>query len=294
MKRKLIIATLALVTLAGLSAVATFILKDPAEPVYQGKPLSFWLRGQFDRKWLVAQEQKSLRDKTAPRIRLEFEHMIGGQPGSAHAALNESGTNAIPTLLRLLQAKDSARHLKLVSIGERLPLVHYSHWRAESRNQAGRFGFKLLGEEASNAVPELAKILDRNISADSARATAESLQFIGPAAAEAVPALLRQLSNTNEFVREAVAWALCHIHVNPELVVPALVKELDHPYVQTPSPICRALASWGSAAAPAVPKLVDKLSSANAEERSIAKYALMAIDPAALEQARKEGKVRPR
>src|SRR5579872_4898885 len=62
------------------------------EPVYQGKPLSVWLEG-YERGGWARQ--------------------------NADEAVRQAGTNAIPTLLRMLQEKDSPMMLKLVALARR-------------------------------------------------------------------------------------------------------------------------------------------------------------------------------
>jgi len=70
------------VLLAALLAVVGWQVMRRQEPVYQGKPLSSWLIASATTGSPEAQEQ-------------------------ANAAVRQVGTNALPTLLRMLRAKDS-------------------------------------------------------------------------------------------------------------------------------------------------------------------------------------------
>src|SRR5947209_5339007 len=69
----------------------------PVAPLYKGKPLTHWLRGYDDWPGVYA-----LGDATGPTR------------SDADAAVRHAGTNAIPALLRLLQARDSALKLKVL------------------------------------------------------------------------------------------------------------------------------------------------------------------------------------
>jgi hypothetical protein len=91
-KRHILLAALLVAVLGGL---AWLVLRPgEGELVYQGKPLSFWIeRYASDRSKVERQE--------------------------AEIAVRHIGTNAIPTLLRMLQARDSALKLKLVALAKK-------------------------------------------------------------------------------------------------------------------------------------------------------------------------------
>jgi hypothetical protein len=72
------------------------------EPVYRGKRLSLWLNY---RTALKAQE--------------------------AHDAVRQAGTNAIPTLLRMLRAKDSGLKVGLMNLVQRQRIITIDYTRAE-------------------------------------------------------------------------------------------------------------------------------------------------------------------
>jgi hypothetical protein len=103
-------------------------------------------------------------------------------------------------------------------------------------NHKAVVGFEALGSSAQPAVPELIKIFEENISADSECETANSLGCIGPAANQAIPALLGGLTNSNYDVRQQIIRTLLQLHAetnrqavmafvqnfaDPDLVVPA-------------------------------------------------------------------------
>src|SRR5882762_6938554 len=84
-------AILAVVALAG-SVREVWKPREP-EPVFQGTPLSVWLTGL---------------DEGSNGPRPDFR--------AAREAVRQIGTNAIPALLRMFRAKDSALTLKLISL----------------------------------------------------------------------------------------------------------------------------------------------------------------------------------
>lgn len=254
MKKKRVIWLL-LLLVAGLGILTAFVFTQ-SEPRFEGKPLSYWLK----------------KNEAAP-FDPEFR-------AKADAALTAIGPKAIPMLLGLLRAKDSRLKIKAATLAEKVPLLHYSFWRARSRNQAGRHGFQVLGAQALGAVPELKAILERHISDESEACTAWALGAIGPGARDAVPVLLRQLAGTNDHVRESVIWALSAIHAYPEQVMPALIRELDNPNGSAPSRVYGALNAYGRDAGPALSGLLARINSTNENVRSCIIFGLRKIHPA--------------
>jgi tetratricopeptide (TPR) repeat protein len=128
-----LIVCLALIVIGGI----VWLAWPPREPSYQGKSLSYWLSSQ----------------------------MYQGT-GSSNA-LRSIGTNAIPTLLRLLKSKDSALTEKLSDLIERQSFVHNPIVSADEKRQKASLGFLLLGQMATNAVPALIDIYQRPPSPES-------------------------------------------------------------------------------------------------------------------------------
>jgi HEAT repeat protein len=275
MKKKRLILLLTLVI--ALLGVLAWVVFSPAEPQYEGKPLSFWLRGYADSTWFMVQLQAG--QLTNATLNFPSPEFAEKDSLKTDAALQQIGPKAIPTLLRLLRAKDTRFKIKVARIAEKLPLIHYSYWPALSRNHAGQHGFQVLGADASNAVPALIEILESHISDDSETATAWSLGMVGPPARAAVPVLLRQLASGNSRVRDAAIVALTAIHAEPETVLPALVKELDNPNENSPSRVFAAVSAFGAEAAPALPGLLSRISSDNEIVRSCVVLGLRKIHP---------------
>ncbi len=181
-----------------------------SEAVYNGRPLSAWLRSH--------DLTRRSRDTEQSPERLKEEETI-----------RQIGTNGIPIMLRMLQAKDSVLEVKLFELLEKqhfIKIHHIPDW--ELQDLAGD-EFLMLGPAAKDAVPALIAIYDRNISEGSQLKTALALGGIGPAAKQAIPSLLRGAANTNDVAHYYCLWALDQIHAEPELVVPAFIKALHDP-----------------------------------------------------------------
>lgn len=266
-RRRRFIFALLLITILG--GTAWFVLRQPAEPSYEGKPLSYWLTG-------LSPYSDGVQMPNAP---LRFE---------AQEAVTHIGTNAFPTLLRRLEAHDSvfvlkAKHLvnnqNIIKIKSRIPID-------QDLIAQGVDGFGLLIKDSAREVPALIKILERNKSDFSKAGIINILGSIGPAANAAVPALVSTLANTtNGNVRFWCVLALGSIRSQPELAVPALMKCLNDPNPTIRRFSISALQEFGPKARQAVPALKPLLSDPDAEIRTRAINALKGIDPVAAAEA---------
>jgi len=228
------------------------------EPLYQGKRLSNWL----------ANDDGSL----------EAER-------SAQRAVIEAGTNAVPTLLRMLRQRDSRLKRKVMDLAQRQRFIRVHCTRAESRNAGAWVGFSTLRASAAFAVPSLMEICDLKISDPSQRYAVRSLTAIGPAAKRASPALLRAATSSDVIVRAESLHALVSIHAEPDLAVPALTRALSDPNSTVRFVACNSLAQVGDAAQQAVPVLVKTLGDPVRDVQHSAAAALKALDPEAAAKA---------
>src|SRR6476469_7018105 len=106
MKRWLLIAVISLIVICG-AGIAWQSWHGPADPVYQGHPLSVWLRG--------------LGPQTSD---------IAGRP-EAEEALHDIGTNAIPMLLSMLRAEDSEATLASLALAQKQSLFNFDYFPAK-------------------------------------------------------------------------------------------------------------------------------------------------------------------
>jgi hypothetical protein len=226
--------------LVALVGALIWAVARSSEPTYEGKPLSRWLEGHVP------------TTDANPRY---------GSPGwhKADEALRGIGTHGIPTLLRMIRAKDSPLKLKLVKLASKQRFIPIRHRYAFRLNEEAEYAFQLLGTNAAGAVPSLIKVYQANVSDSSRRCAAEALGHIGPAAAAAVPILLTNFTHADPQVRFEAVSAMLHIRAEPELVVPALIGRLNDPKVEVRWNAVVALSLFGRSALAAVPPMLGML-----------------------------------
>jgi hypothetical protein len=265
------------VSLVVITAVVAFQVVRPQEhePVYQGKPLSAWLREYAG--WDIGPAEWALAKRRS------------------EIAVRQIGTNAIPALLRMIQKMESPRMSRLIDLWDQhfanrnhLPtwIRHPSWYKNQARylNMEGEIGFKILGASAEQAVPALISVYESTLSMDSVTAmnsriaVGDSLIDIGPAA---IPYYLRWVGSTNEAQRLTAVHALSQIHSEPSVVVPVLVNFLSHTSPLVRTEVAEGLGNFGTNAQQALPALVPLLSDSNHLVRRAATDAFKQIDPEA-------------
>jgi len=237
------------------------------EPVYQGKSLSTWLEG-------YTPDPKSYR----PLVEQP-------QWQQANAAVRGLGTNAIPSLLRMLRARDNPWKLKLVRLASNQRFIKISYVSASELNVRAAMAFGSLPDHGSNSVPELIQIYKENRSEESQSAVVLAFRSIGPAASQAVPVLLNAAGSSDLTIRHNALAALGEIHAQPDLVVPLLTKALRDQEPHIRSAAAMALRDFGAEAKPAVPALLELLKDGDSYVSTIAAESLEQIDPEAAANA---------
>ncbi len=176
------------VFIAAIVGVIAWEATRPRQPVYNGKTLGRWLSTSFG---------ESDRD---PAKREAGEE-----------AVRQIGTNAIPTLLRLLRMKDSAMKTRVITLARSQHIINIQCEYAGRWNQIAEYAFSCLGTNAQTAVPALLRIAEENISPTSRSYAIETLGWIGPPAKEAVPSLLLWATNEVVPVRRYARFSLLRI-----------------------------------------------------------------------------------
>jgi len=180
---------------------------------------------------------------------------LGDNSYRATGALREIGPGAIPALVRALERRPAA-WLKTYAL-----IVNCSP------------GF--LKPKLSTRYLDLAR---RESQIPRVRvAAAQVLGDLGPAARNAVPALVEALRDRDPTLRRNAAFALGKIRAKPALVVPALAGLLSDRNEEVRMYAAIALKKFGSQAVSAVPDLIAALTDRNWQVRDRAALALGAI-----------------
>lgn len=235
-------------------AVVLYLLSQ-RQPVYQGKPLSVWLKNY---------------DDPITRTSVEWQQ--------TDESMRHIGSRAIPTLLRMMRLRDSNLELKIINLCQRQRFIKISHTPAATLNIEAMFGFKALGANGAVALPELEKIVEQNISGPSRESAAFALGSMGHAADDAVPVLLRCATNSDDSEHFWPFWALRQIHPPPERVVPALTQALYSSNEKVRENAAYLLASYGSEAKCALPALKEITNHVDDLATFFAGYALKQIE----------------
>lgn len=243
----------------------TWALRSSREPVYDGRTLNFWL----------ARYTSENRSETS---QVEADH-----------ALEAIGTNAIPTLLRMLQSRDSAIEAHALRWLKKHPALKIRWNGAETKIEAACQGFQHLGKNGTPAVPALIKIYQHDSSDISRKGALVCLADIGPSASNAVPALVADLAEVTNKLTVRVLWALEYIHPNRDIELPALIRCLNNPRADANviGYVADTLRRFKHDAAPAIPTLtLFAKSHSNLVVRSICARTLKVINPETNDKAR--------
>ena len=255
-------------SLVALAVAGLLLARALREPSYQGKSLSEWL-DDFSGRGREA--GSDLASSTA-------------RQDASVAAVRAIGTNAIPHLLRMLDAEDSPRKLKWAALLAKYLKVKINTEQAGIEQTRAMSGFLILGPKASPALPELMKrvngpgaingnrelLLFRAISSTGK----DSIPYLHPLLTNRIPTLrgeaaialsgvnpsreivadlARLLGDENTGVRGDTAVAFSNLR--SELALPALIRNLRDTNAVVRQMSAFALGFYGKKAAAAIPEL---------------------------------------
>ena len=230
-----------LLLVAVLAALLFWPAAGSREPIYEGRTLTSWL------------------DHHVASTAADPPYNSPGWK-KANEALRAIGTNAIPTLLEMIRAKDPPLTLlKLLRLAERYRWTGIKHRSAMWRNEEAEYAFEVLNTNAVSAVPGLIKIYEEDRSPSSQRCAALALGSIGRGAQAALPVLIKRFAHTNREVRFYAVSAVMDIGGEPAVVVPALTSALKDSSVNVRWNALSGLSRLGSRARPAVPEILKML-----------------------------------
>jgi len=274
-------ATIGLVVLA--SACVLIVLSATGQPRYRGRTLTSWLQQCSDTP--LMETQRLAEAQQAVRA-------IGAK-------------QALPTLLKLVRAKDNPARTWLAARSEKFRIRSF-HRRSVDLQLQGIAGFEALGTDAASAAGELTKLLaDKELAFVAARC----LEQIGKSAE---PALCQCLTNPDWQVRAFAVSALASVTEDvevylariknrlgdadssvrfatvravgaqenaPELAVPLLIAALEDADDGVCGQAARALSGFGTNATSAFPTLTNLVNTGRQAQTRAALNALAAIAP---------------
>jgi hypothetical protein len=273
---------LAVILVAGLIVGSP----QPREPEYDGQPLSDYLRSL-----------------TYSQVRLER---------SARDAIRAIGSNAVPHLIKILDARESRFKTWFNELANPYSFIRFRFTPVASRQVQAAMACQELGPTAAPAIPSLARLIDdpqlgswavaalAEISPQTFPLLTNALNSRWPATRfaavghlrlarpreRAVPPLLMALGSQESHMRGIAAESLGALGLPSPEVVTALTACLDDPDANLRVIAARSLGWCGSAAAVSVPKLLELYRGLEGmpEQQRIAE-ALVSIDPAAMQRA---------
>src|SRR5579863_8942307 len=214
-RRRMFAAVAAVVGVAIVSWLGWNFYQRHAEPVYEGRRLS---------EWLVAFEPRNVMWGNTVVSRDRWSRSVTER--DARRAVHELGTNCLPVLLKMLLATDPPLKTKLLGL---LAKQHY--WRphittANDLHTEAQQAFYILGAQAESAVPELTRMLNENPSSDTRYMVAWVLNYVGPAADSAIPALEKASRSTDVSLAQTASNALRNLRPTDLNLLP---DSLRHP-----------------------------------------------------------------
>lgn len=235
--------------------------KGPREPEYRGRTLTQWLV-----YWDNNANDQSICDECENAIR-------------------QIGTNGLPVLLKMLEAQDAPWRVQISDWTYRAGFeLGFENMRVNSatfRKGMAYQGFRVLGERAKTAVPDLVAMLSRCRSADDLQLIVSTLELIGPAAEPAVPVLIKISQTGHRAERIIVSIGLGEIAARPDVSVPFLASQLSDPDEIIRREAVSALGKFSTVAARVTPAIVKILEDPDHYVRKAATNALRQIDPSA-------------
>jgi hypothetical protein len=274
---------LLLAVIAAISLMSS--LRQPREPEYDGVPLSDYLRSL-----------------TYSQVRLER---------SARDAIRAMGSNAVPFLIQILDARESRLKMWFNEVANRQSFVRFHFEPLEPRQVQAVMACQELGPVAAPAIPSLARLIEdpqlgswvvaalAEISPQTFPLLTNAMNSRWPATRfaavgqlrlarpreRAVPPLLMALGSQESNVRSIAAESLGALGLHSPEVVAALTACLDDPNTNVRMIAARSLGWCGSAAAGSVPKLLELYRSQDGmpDQQSIAE-ALVSIEPTAVQR----------
>ncbi len=244
--------------------------------MYQGRPLRQWLA--FYTQGVTVDARGSVTDTSGLGA-------AGMPKQDVDKAVVQMGTDAIPTLLRLLGTSDSPFSRKWVALLQKQHFFKPPQQAWLGYSQACQ-AFEALGPAGSNAVPALVNLYRQRVSADSQVFVLDALYAMGSNAVPALAPLLRDgVTKSIPMLHDESVFLVGQVHTQPDVFVPMLIAALGDSKPTARRNAARALGAYGTTAISAVPALIILLHNPTTVDSSAASQALKQIDPVSAARA---------
>ena len=164
-------------------------LAHDRDPVFEGRPLSFWL----------------LELQVTPSESDEDGRIADRRVEAAKRALRSLGPAAVPELLRRIETRDSSVRAFFGDWLNKLPDSTFDPRPRQRARPWAAWAFEIIGPAGSNAVPRLLTLLDGGEDGQ------EAMRALAGIGAPAVPALREQLSSKDPAAQNHAILLLGHI-----------------------------------------------------------------------------------
>jgi hypothetical protein len=142
-----------------------WLASKPDDPVYQGRHLSEWVDDNYQSHLAVSRPGLSK-----------------GAQERAENAIRHIGTNALPTLLKMIRYTDSPLKKEIMALADKQRLITVSIYNEDYYHDSAYTAFMVLGPVAKPVVPNLVGLLTDKHSSVQTNA-ADLLVLIDPEAA---------------------------------------------------------------------------------------------------------------
>jgi hypothetical protein len=242
----------------GILLATVVLVGHREEPVYQGKPLSYWVTQ------LGSDE-------------------IHGAPKEAVAAIRAIGPKAVPFLMEWMPHRQPLRPAWMIRVWEWcMERLHVSPQQEEKEAPSSHcveIAWWALGNEGKSAIPALARVINQPpATADDYSAwthSAKAISYLGP------DAIVPMLTAATNMQGKHEVWELLHnfrnLRTNGAPAVPSLLQWANDPDYFVRSGVASALGGIGKRADLAVPVLLAGLHDSNSMVRRDAATALGAF-----------------
>jgi hypothetical protein len=176
------------------ATIGIIYLCTPKEPRYQDRTLSDWLADSHE-PWQPQPTRIWRITGPTPNMR------------AAAGAIKAIGTNAIPILLKWLQAKDSPAKIKLNLLLDRQNFIRFRFQSVQDQNLKADQGFRILGWEGHAAIPELIH-LTRSPDAELCERALTCLILVKPEKNVLLPVLVQLLNDPSREVHGYAAYCV--------------------------------------------------------------------------------------